>query len=146
MGSEATTKCREAADGKPILALHIRRTDKLNHEDRKYTIEEYLHAAALNHWSYGLVFIATDAPVDVKQEAEASGINYFMLPHRAKGWDIRNAFSGNQQFLSEVACLIDADFFVDSVKSNVAFLVQAWRKQDATTAVGMDAQPVRKFY
>lgn len=141
-------KCRESWNGKKTLAIHVRRTDKLNHEDKLYPVEQYISAAKKKGWTFDLVAIATDDQAAVREEteqlrknptADTQGLEYIMFDHKVNpAYYARYAAESNTQFIEELACLAEADFFVDSTKSNGGWLTQTLRSKSPETAIGMD--------
>lgn len=141
----ARDKCRswlEHGAGGKLLAIHVRRTDKVIHEDRAYGVEEYLKAARGWNWDFGGVFVATDDPVAVDAEMKKQDVSYYMLKDRPEGWDQRGSTVSTLQFLAEVSCLADADYFVGTAGSNVARMVQVLRSRDEGTAINIDGKPL----
>merc|ERR1712232_1016297 len=113
--------------------IHVRRGDKLEHEDKLYLVTEYLDAARKKGWDFEIVLIMTDDPDAVTQEADKLELDYFLiegkrLPGHGDGHH-HNYFDSNAFLLEEVACVAVADYFVGQIKSNIAWLVQQHRTQ-----------------
>jgi len=72
---EAKRKCRSLWNGKVALAIHVRRTDKVAHEDRAYTVQEYVQAAQKNGWKFDIVHIVTDDPTGVGKEMKCDEVS-----------------------------------------------------------------------
>jgi len=134
--------CKESWDGKTTLGIHVRRGDKLNHEDRLYHVSEYLVAAKKNGWDFAKVLIMTDDPSAVAKEAEELKLDYFLTAGRrseghgnpANVQRSRSFYESNALLLREVACISTADYFVGQVNSNIAWLVQ--QERDIAQPIG----------
>lgn len=137
----AASECKKASQGKKTLAIHVRRTDKINHEDRLYYVEEYIEAAKKQNWDFDVVSIMTDDPVAVKGEMDKLQMEYFLAGDVMTGRKIennerpRNHHEDHVFMLQELACMTAADYFVASRKSNLPWVVQVHRTQSPSTAI-----------
>lgn len=143
----ARAECRAQWRGHKVLAVHIRRTDKLVIEDVLHPMADYVAAARNKGWAFDLVFIATDDAIAVRAEAEElkakEGLEYSMLD-RAVGevitQEVRSTTDGTTELLREVACLVEAEHFIGSRKSNIPWLVQTLRSHAPESACGLEGE------
>jgi len=148
--SEARTWCRAAWGKKKVLAIHVRRGDKVEHEDALHEVSAYVAAATAKGWPFDLIFIATDDPEAVRREAEAlsqrGAFDFVTYDHgNDTSWKQRNLGSSTATLIQETACMAEADYFVGSTRSNIAWLVQTLRTASPDTAIDLSQGPLRFF-
>lgn len=152
---EAKRKCRALWSSKVVLAVHVRRTDKVIHEDQGYKVTEYVDAAVKNGWKFDLVHVVTDDPTAVGQEMHCNvlsmaenGKRFECTTLKRSREDLQkveggHSFAGFQGLLEDVACLAEADFLVGSTHSNIPWLAQTLRNKAADTASGLSGEALR---
>lgn len=147
---EAKRKCRKLWGSKVALAVHVRRTDKVLHEDKAYKVTDYVDTAIRKGWKFDVVHIVTDDPTGVGQEMHCQE---FSMAESAKRFDcttlkrgkeslkrLENGGNATASFLGlveDVACLAEADFLVGSRRSNIPWLAQTLRNKAPETAIGL---------
>lgn len=139
----AKNLCKQQSQMRKTLGIHVRRTDKVAHEDKLYHVKQYIDAAKNKNWDFDFVIIITDDPAAVRKEADELKLNYFIAEGERKrpndGEDALIQFQGEAQFLGEVGCMADTDYFVGSEASNVARMVQVLRTQPHETAIDLNS-------
>merc|ERR1719262_2093072 len=117
--AEAKQKCRALWGSQVALAIHVRRGDKVGHEDRAYGVKEYIQAANKNGWKFDVVHIVTDDPTAVGKEMQCDKFSMLQedevqvkCTQLKKGKDDLKkleAGGGYYSLLNDIACLAEAD-------------------------------------
>ncbi|XP_060584764.1 alpha-(1,6)-fucosyltransferase-like isoform X2 [Ruditapes philippinarum] len=127
---------------RPIVGLHVRRTDKIN-EANYISLREYMKYAdqwfnqhLINNTHTRYIFIATDEP-NIIREAQQKYPNYTYVYHEdviniTKG--VRYSTSSLKGVLLDVHTLVMCDFVICTMTSNVCRLVHELKESRDGTA------------
>jgi Alpha-(1,6)-fucosyltransferase N- and catalytic domains len=116
------------------VAMHVRRTDKVNTESRLYKGEEYvakIHSIAPNV-TFDHCYVMTDdvaAVEEVKMALEASNIlcHVHTMSHKAQNPANRDTTEETIALLAEFSILMDVTYFIGTFNSNIGGLVAIMR-------------------
>jgi len=147
----AKRKCRALWGRQVALAIHIRRTDKVFHEDKAHPVEEYVNAAQKSGWNFDILHIVTDDPKGVETEwrcddfsmlqgMQGKRVKCTQLKHTSEELTVVQKGGSFAGLLDDLACLAEADYMVGSGKSNMPWLVQTLRSRAPGTAIGLQGE------